>query len=281
MLGHKLYQCYKEVFDTWTCVRSSLKDLEKYGFYDPGKVFQEIDIFDLEKIERITEKLKPDVVINCVGIIKQLPVSKDVIRTLTVNAIFPHRLAELSESKGFRLINISTDCVFKGTKGNYTEEDEADAADLYGRSKNLGEVLQKNCLTIRTSIIGRELGTSHSLVDWFLNNEGGNVKGFVNAIYSGFPTIVFADIIADLIINYPKLEGLYHISSEPINKFDLLNLIKKAFQADIEIEPFEDFRIDRSLSCEKFKSITGFEPLSWETMIEKMAADPTPYRNWK
>lgn len=281
MLGHKLVQTFSDKFDVWTTIRGSVDDLNRYGFYDREKILENTDVFDFENLRRKIEELKPEVVINCVGIIKQLPVSKDVIKTLTVNSIFPHQLAELSSQTGFRLINISTDCVFKGTKGNYTEEDEADAADLYGRSKNLGEVLQENCLTIRTSIIGRELETNHSLVDWFLSNEGGKVKGFVNAVYSGFPTVIFADIIADLIVNHKNLQGLYHISSEPINKFELLKLIKDAYRANIEIEKFEDFRIDRSLNSDKFRNETGFEPLGWAEMIDEMAADPTPYKNWK
>jgi len=281
MLGHKLVQSLDPEFEIFTTVRNTFDDLKKIGFYNKDRTIENIDIFNFEYLREKIELLKPDVVINCVGIIKQLPISKDFIKTLTVNSIFPHQLAELARQLSFRLINISTDCVFKGTNGNYVESDEADASDLYGRSKNLGEVIQENCLTIRTSIIGREIGTSHSLVDWFLSNNGGKVKGFVNAIYSGFPTIIFADIIADLIINHKKLEGLYHISSNPIDKYELLNLIKDAYKADIEIERFEDFKIDRSLNSDKFQKETGFKPLKWAEMINKMAADPTPYKNWK
>lgn len=281
MLGHKLVQALDARFEVWTTIRGKIESLEKYKFYKSENTVENIDIINFEQVKQSIEKIKPDVVINCIGIIKQLPVSKDVINTLTVNSIFPHRLAGLSKHYSFRLINISTDCVFKGTKGYYKENDEADANDLYGRSKNLGEVLQENCLTIRTSIIGRELETTNSLVDWFLSNEGKKVKGFVNAIYSGFPTIIFADIMADLIANQKNLNGLYHISSEPINKFELLKLIKEAYQANIEIELFEDFKIDRSLNSDKFRKETGFEPPSWTEMIKKMAADPTPYNNWK
>ncbi|HQU83940.1 MAG TPA: SDR family oxidoreductase [Pyrinomonadaceae bacterium] len=281
MLGHKLVQQLKDKFDVFVTVRNSLTELEKFGFYELPNVFEKIDILDQESIRKIIEEIKPEVIINCVGIIKQLPVSKDVINTLSINSILPHQLAQLSSNYGFRLINISTDCVFKGTKGNYTEQDEADAADLYGKSKNLGEVLQENCLTIRTSIIGRELETEHSLVDWFLSNRGKKVKGFVNAIYTGFPTIILTDIIANLILNQPELQGLYHISSEPINKYDLLHLINEAYDANIEIELFEDFKLDRSLNSDKFRNETGFKPLTWEQMIKIMADDPTPYNIWK
>lgn len=190
-------------------------------------------------------------------------------------------MAETAEKINARLINISTDCVFDGEKGFYKEEDISNATDVYGKSKNLGEVMGENCLTLRTSIIGRELQTSHSLVEWFLSNRGKSVKGFLNAIYSGFPTIILADIIADLIENHRNLSGLYHVSAEPINKFELLELINEAYQTDIEIEPFADFKIDRSLDSTKFRNETGFNPLSWREMIKIMADDPTPYDEWR
>ncbi|HEV8592767.1 MAG TPA: sugar nucleotide-binding protein, partial [Pyrinomonadaceae bacterium] len=200
---------------------------------------------------------------------------------LTANSIFPQQLAELSADLGFRLICIGTDCVFQGTKGRYTEDDPADALDLYGRSKYFGEVAGENCLTIRTSIIGRELQTSHSLVEWFLGNRGKTVNGYVNAIYSGFPTIILADIISDLILNFRDLNGLYNVSSEPINKFDLLKLINDAYKAEIEIKLFEDFHIDRSLDSSKFSHATGFKAWPWKEMIKIMADDPTPYDVWR
>jgi dTDP-4-dehydrorhamnose reductase len=281
MLGHKLVQQFQAKFDVWATVRGRAADFSDFGLLDTERIIDSVEVEDVDSVRRALEIAKPEVVINAVGIIKQLPSSKDVIKTLEINSIFPNRLAELSREFGFRLICISTDCVFNGEKGNYTEESVPDAYDLYGKSKNLGEVNAENCLTLRTSIIGRELGTSHSLVDWFLSNEGGKVRGFVNAIYSGFPTIVFADIIASLITDNPALQGLYHVSSEPINKFDLLQLIKKYYRANIEVEPFEDFRIDRSLDSTRFRNKTGFEPLEWEEMIRMMAADPTPYDKWK
>jgi len=281
MLGHKLIQAWNERFEVWTTFKGNFTDYENYGIFDKKRTLELIDAEKFETVEKALFEICPQVVFNAVGIIKQLPTSKNVIKTLTINSIFPHRLAESAEKINARLINISTDCVFDGEKGNYTEEDISNATDVYGKSKNLGEVTGKNCLTLRTSIIGRELQTSHSLVEWFLSNRGKKVKGFVNAIYSGFPTIVLADIIADLIENHPNLSGLYHVSAEPINKFELLELINEAYQADIEIEPFTDFKIDRSLDSTKFRKETGFNPPSWREMIQKMAEDPTPYDEWR
>lgn len=281
MLGHKLVQSFQEKFDVWTTLRGTLANVAKFEIFDAEKTIGKIDVADPEAIRKAIELSRPAVVINAVGIIKQLPTSKDVVNTLTINSIFPHRLADLARRFDFRLICISTDCVFAGTKGNYAETDTPDATDLYGLSKYLGEAAGENCITLRTSIIGRELETTHSLVEWFLSNRGKVVKGFVNAIYSGFPTVVFADIIENLILEHPDLNGLYHVSSDPINKLELLELIKARFGLDIEIEPFEDFRIDRSLDSTKFGEATGFVPQSWEKMIELMAADKAPYDKWR
>ena len=278
MLGHKLVQVWRNRYDVWTTVRKSFQHYEQYEIYDRDRTFENTDIQNISSIKETIDRLKPDVVVNAVGVIKQVPSAKNVINTLSINSIFPHQLSELAEEFRFRLINISTDCVFSGERGNYSESDLADARDLYGQSKHLGEVIAENCLTLRTSIIGRELETAHSLVEWFLSNRGKKVKGFVKAIYTGFPTVVLADIISNLIENYPNLNGLYHVSSEPINKFDLLTFINQAFDTNIEIEPNEDFIIDRSLNSNKFRETTGFEPKSWNDMILKMAADDTIYQ---
>ncbi len=281
MLGHKLVQKWQTEFDVFATVRGEFASYEHFGIFEKNKTFDRISAGNFETIETVVKKIAPQVIFNAIGIIKQLPTSKNVIKTLQINSIFPHQLAEVAEKNEARLINISTDCVFDGKKGNYTEADVPNATDVYGKSKNLGEVLTEKSLILRTSIIGRELSTAHSLVEWFLSNRGKTVKGFVNAIYTGFPTIVFADIIADLIKRQPDLRGLYHVSSEPINKFDLLNLIKKSYGVDIEIEPFEDFYMNRSLDSTEFRNQTGFEPLAWEKMVEKMAQDTTPYDSWR
>lgn len=281
MLGHKLVQTLNDRFDLWTTIRGDFHNYEKYKIFERRRTIFDLDVSDTKLLEREVEKIKPDVIINAVGIIKQIKDSKDVIKTLNVNSIFPHKLADIAEKYDSRLICISTDCVFNGEKGNYTEEEPPDAYDLYGKSKNLGEVVGENCLTLRTSIIGRELQTSNSLVEWFLSNKDKKVRGFANAIFSGFPTVFMAEILYDLIVNFKKLSGLYHVSSEPINKFDLLKLIKEAYNIDIEIERFEDFKIDRSLNSTKFRKETGFNPPDWKKLLEMMANDPTHYDIWK
>lgn len=279
MLGHKVLQELSRKFYVWGTIRGKISDSSNYKIFENQNIIENIEVENFETVEKVVKKIRPDVIINAIGVIKQLPSAKNVIKTLTINSIFPHQLSQLAIESNARLITISTDCVFNGKKGNYIETDVSDAIDLYGKSKNLGEVISSNCLTLRTSIIGRELGTSHSLVEWFLNNDVESVKGFTKAIYSGFPTIILSEIISDVIEKFPDLQGLYHVSSEPINKYDLLNLVKKAYGKNIEIIPFDDFVIDRSLDSTEFREATGFQPESWQKMIERMAADNFIYEN--
>lgn len=281
MLGHKLIQQLSPKFDTWGTIRGDYSSVERYNIFDRERIVESVDVENAESIENAISRVHPNVVINAVGVIKQLPTSNDVVKTLMTNAIFPHRVATLTGKYGFRLITVSTDCVFDGAKGGYTDGDVSNATDLYGKSKSLGEVNLENCLTIRTSIIGRELGTQHSLVEWILSNRGKQIKGFTNAIYSGFPTIIFADIIANLIVNQTNLTGIYNVASEPINKFDLVSLINKQYNAGIEVIPDGELKIDRSLDATRFNQLTGFRPQPWSEMIWKMASDTTPYDNWK
>lgn len=277
MLGHKLVQCLSVHFDVYSTIRGSFDNVERYGIFRRDRIIENVDATDGAMLEKVIMETVPDIVINAIGVVKQVPSANDVITTLELNSILPQRLAILSKKLGFRLILFSTDCVFDGGRGMYTEQDTPNALDLYGKSKQLGEVSQENVLTIRSSIIGRELSTSHSLVEWFLSNRGGRVFGYTTAIYSGFPTIVIADIIRGLIVDHPSLSGVHHIASEPINKYELLGLVDEFYDAAIEIEPSDQLVIDRSLDGSAFSSLTGFQPEDWPTMIQKMAEDKTPY----
>lgn len=281
MLGHKLAQVYRERFETWVAVRTGFREYEHYNLFDKDRTLGGVDVFDFDTVIRAFAAARPDVVINAVGVIKQLPTAKDPITALTINSLFPHRLASLCQASGARLITLSTDCVFSGRRGMYTEEMTADAEDLYGRTKLLGEAVGEQSLTLRTSIIGREIKSAHSLVEWFLSNRGGKVKGFAKAIYSGFPTIIMAEIIADVIERHPQLSGMYHVSSEPIDKYELLCLMRDAYGITVEIEREEDFEIDRSLDSRRFREATGFSPATWPEMIAEMARDQTPYDEWR
>lgn len=279
MLGHKLLQVLGQTFDARATCRSVPDGLRRFDWFKERSLITSTDAAEITSFEQAIKTFEPDVVINAIGVIKQIPSAKDVINTLEINSIFPQRLARLAGEFGFRLIQMSTDCVFSGRTGYYSEADLPDAGDLYGQSKRWGEVVEENCLTLRTSIIGHEIGSHHSLVDWFLSNRGGKVKGFTKAIYSGFPTVVFANIIKDIITLHPQLQGLYHLSSEPINKFELISMINSQYRAEIEIEGCDDPEIDRSLNSDRFRTETGFQPQSWPDMIKAMHDDAKIYEN--
>jgi dTDP-4-dehydrorhamnose reductase len=280
MLGHKLCQKLSnhEVIGT---VRKSDQFYRRYeSVYDNVSLIGQIDALDNCLLKETIKDVRPDVVINCIGIIKQIREANDPIVSLKINSLLPHELANFCGEVNARFIHISTDCVFAGTKGYYTEADPSDATDIYGRSKFLGEVNRQGCLTLRTSIIGRELNTASGLIEWFLSNRGNKVKGFRKAIYTGFTTISLADIINAIIINHSDLSGVYQVSSDPIDKYTLLCLVRDAFGVDIEIEADETVRIDRSLDSTKFRSLTGLNLPGWECMIEEMSEDVTPYDSW-
>lgn len=281
MLGHKLWQVFRTGFDTWVTVRGNVREYARYNLFDRQRLIEGVNAFDFDTIVKAIASVQPDVVVNCIGIVKQSPLIKDPTVTLTVNSLFPHKLANLCQAAKARLIHISTDCVFSGRKGMYTEDDVADAEDFYGRSKLLGEVSGQGCLTLRTSVIGRELQTTNGLVEWFLANRNGRVRGYNQAIYSGFTTLAMAEILADIIAHHAELSGLYHVSSEPINKYDLLCLLRDAYRVQIEIEPYPAVCIDRSLDSRRFRAMTSFVPPSWPEMVQAMAKDSTPYDNWR
>jgi dTDP-4-dehydrorhamnose reductase len=276
MLGHQLWQAWQEKFDIYISHRGGSEVLQTNSllnsFNNIEQVINYVAADNLESVIRALELANPNIVINCIGIIKQLLNAKDPIPSITVNALFPHQLAQLCQKYNAKLIQISTDCVFSGDKGNYTEQDNPDPVDLYGRTKLLGEVTSPNCLTIRTSIIGRELNSQNSLVEWFISQKGKTVKGFDRAIYTGFTTQALSQIIEKIILEQPNLKGLWHISSDPITKYQLLNVMNQAFNLGITIEKDESFICDRSLNSQKFRDFTGYTPPTWEKMIAQLAA---------
>ena len=277
MLGHKLWQRLAPEFDTHVTFRKSPHHYSTYGIFDPDRSIGHVSANDLDAISRALASVRPDVVINCIGIVKQDQTAKDPLKSISVNALFPHQLAHECRVVNARLIHISTDCVFTGRSGNYKETDKSDAEDLYGRTKFLGEVEYENCMTVRTSMIGRELSGTHGLIEWFLSQRGKTVRGFKRAIFSGFTTTALADVISLLISKYRTLNGVWHVASEPINKFELLSLVKQFLALDIEILPDDSFICDRSLDAGRFRFETGWAPMAWPEMIQHMAEDPTPY----
>jgi dTDP-4-dehydrorhamnose reductase len=228
-----------------------------------------IDVENYDSLVKAFAAVRPDVVVNCIGLVKQLVGANDPLQAVPINTLLPHRLAALCQATGARLVHISTDCVFAGTKGNYLESDFPDAHDLYGRSKLLGEVDYPHAITLRTSIIGHELTGQKSLVGWFLAQQG-PVKGFTRAIFSGLPTVELARVVCDFILPHPELHGLYHVAAKPINKFDLLKLVAKTYSKAIEIIPADELIINRSLNADRFRRATGYMPPEWPVLVQRM-----------
>jgi dTDP-4-dehydrorhamnose reductase len=281
MLGHKAYQVFSKDFDTWATFLDFNESLRQTGIFDEKKVFSKIDVFQFDSLMKVIDEVRPDFIFNGIGMIKQREEAKIPKVPIYLNSLFPHLLAEYCEKTGPKLIHVSTDCVFSGEKGNYVEDDFPDAEDFYGRTKFLGEINYGNALTLRTSLIGRELFSGVSLVDWFLAQENKSVHGYVNAIYTGLTTIAFCYELKRMMIEFSELRGLYHLSSEKINKFQLLCLIQDLYGLHIEIQPDYDFFCDRSLDSTKYRNLTKFVPHSWEEMIKEMFLDPTPYKRWR
>ena len=284
MLGHKLFQILRERFPgTIATTRENVHvpPLSGVTLLAGSDVLTGVDVVDFDALRTRLERLAPDVIVNCVGVIKQRDEAKRAIPSITLNALFPHRLAEATGAWGGRVIHFSTDCVFSGRRGNYREEDASDADDLYGRSKFLGEVATSNAITLRTSIIGRELTEHRSLLDWFLSQKGRKVRGFRKVIYSGITTNEMANVVSLIIRSFSTLSGLFQVVSEPISKYDLLVLIRETYGLEADIEPDDQDVSDRSMYGGKFHQATGWRAPSWPDMVRALAADPTPYEDWQ
>lgn len=276
MLGHKLWQTLAPRFETYVTFRGAPLEYLPFGIFEESRAIGNVASEQFESVVRAFDVARPAVVVNCIGIVKQDPAASNPISLIEVNSLFPHRLARLAREVGARLIHISTDCVFSGRHGDYTEFATPDAEDAYGRSKLLGEVEAPGCLTLRTSMIGRELRGAQSLLEWFLSQTR-RVQGFKRAFFSGLTTIAFADVIAGLITERPDLNGLWHVGGKSISKFDLLMLLKQTYGLTTQIEPDETFVCNRSLNGLRFFEATGIQVPSWDEMVARMYADPTPY----
>lgn len=270
MLGNAMYRKLSEggEIEVFGTARSS----SVQRFFAPemaNQIIAGVDVENQDSLARVFAEMKPQVVVNCIGLIKQLTDADDPLQALPINAMLPHRLARLCELSCARLVHVSTDCVFAGTKGNYRESDPSDATDLYGRSKHLGEVIYPHTITLRTSIIGHELSSAHALLGWFLAQEG-QVKGYAKAIFSGLPTVELARVVRDVVLPRPELSGLYHVASAPIAKYDLLKLIADVYGKKIEIVPDNALVIDRSLNAERFRDATGYVAPPWPELVRHM-----------
>ena len=273
MLGHELLKQLQGRHDARVTLRQSLEAYASCGLFSMRNAVSDVDVCAPGRVEQVLADFRPQVVINAVGIVKQRPESHDSMLSIEVNSLLPHRLALDCRAVGARLIHLSTDCVFSGESGGYRESDRPDPLDLYDRSKLLGEVTaESGAITLRTSMIGLGLYRKTSLVDWFLAQKG-PVKGYRKAIFSGLTTFEIARVIGALIEKYPDASGLYHLSADPINKFDLLKKLADQLGLKTQIVPVDEPRIDRSLDSTRFRQAFSYTPPSWDAMLAELAGE--------
>jgi dTDP-4-dehydrorhamnose reductase len=274
MLGHTLlrYLAQNPAFEVTATVRQL--DLVQTIFPPElqSRLIPKIDAVRPDTVRDYLYAQQPDIVINCIGLVKQIQKQQAPAAMIAINAVLPHQLANYCARHHSRLIQISTDCVFSGIQGNYRETDPPDPEDLYGITKQFGEIRYPNCLTLRTSIIGHELRGQYGLVEWFLA-QSGPIKGYTKAIYSGLPTVELARFIAMYVLPDPKLEGLFQLSANPISKYELLNLIRHRYGKTIRIEPDDRVECDRSLDSTLLRRRTGYQPPSWDELVDRMYRD--------
>lgn len=281
MLGHKLVQTISATTDyhVYGTVRSLNSDrLSQIPKNNKVTIVSDIHADSLTNLENLLAKARPIAVVNCIGIIKQLPEGSQPLPCIKINSLFPHQLAELTKKVGSRLFHFSTDCVYSGIKGHYQETDPTDPQDIYGKSKALGELNGPGCFTIRSSIIGPELGSKLGLFEWFCSQKGRSVKGYRKALYTGFTTAAMSQILLMLIEKFPEISGVWNVASTPISKYEILGLINSHLKLGITIEEDQSYAVNRTLDGSKFEKATGFRPPTWEQMISQLAQD-TEIRN--
>ena len=262
------YFSIKSNFKCFGTIRKS-SDKKKLKYINKVKLYK-VDFDKSRSLRKVFSMIKPNLVINCIGVVKQVLNNNMNSEIIRVNSFLPHYLSELvNENNEIRFIHFSTDCVFSGLKGRYLESDVTDAKDIYGVSKMLGEVDKSNTLTLRTSIIGQELKTNYSLLNWFLSQKK-QIKGYKNAIFSGLTAPEIAHVIHNYVIPNKKIRGIYHLSGKPISKYDLLYIIKKIYKKKIKIVPDLKIKINRSLNSNLFQKATGYKPPTWNKLIEEM-----------
>lgn len=274
MLGHRLARTLNSDFDfqVWGTSRSPLA-LPEGAVIEPDRHIVGVSALEFETVREVLRRVRPDAVVNCIGIVKQRAESKSAVPSIEINSLFPHRLAMECGDLGIRVIHLSTDCVFTGQKGAYTESDVPDARDMYGRSKLLGELEESGCLTMRTSIIGWALSDFTGLLDWYASNRGSTINGYRNVRFSGLSTESLSRVIGRVIADHPALHGVYQVSADSIDKYSLLKRLDELLGWGTEIVPVDEPVMDRSLDSSRFRQDAAWEPPSWDEMLNELAKD--------
>lgn len=278
MLGHRLFLHLHGNHEVKVTLRHELSAYEEYGLFDSENSYPGVEVRDLDRLLEVMAEFRPEAVVNAVGIVKQRASAKEAIPSLEINSLLPHRLAVMCRATGARLLHMSTDCVFNGRRGGYTEKDVANAEDLYGRSKLLGEVDEPGAITLRTSIVGLELSRKSGLIEWFQAQKG-EIRGFRQAIYSGLTTAEMSRVIERVLVYHPDLHGVWQVASEPIDKYDLLvRLAEVLGRDDIRIVPDDSVEIDRSLSGLAFEEATGYHAPGWNELLQELGNEVSERR---
>ena len=273
MLGHRLLRQFAPRHETRVTLHQPLDAYQRLQVFDRGNAYDRIDVLEPSQVVKVFSDFKPQAAINAAGIVKQRADARNEVLSIEINAIFPHLLARLCREHDTRLVHLGTDCVFSGKKGNYTEKDRPDPEDVYGISKLLGEADGRGALTLRTSMIGPELQRKTGLIEWFLAQKGKTIQGWRKAIFSGLTTAELARVIEKLLTMHPDAHGVYHVSSAPISKFDLLTNLESRLKTGTTINPDESFECDRSLDSTRFRAVFGYSPPTWDAMLDELAAD--------
>lgn len=274
MIGHRIWMEANNTSGTqvFGVVRKSSEYYRNFQIFNEN-VFYETDVSHWENAEKVLNKVQPQFIVNAIGITIRKPEIQNLEKALEVNSFFPHRLLKWAQAHQSKVIHLSTDCVFDGGLGQYTELSQPTAKDHYGKTKFLGEIDGVSALTLRFSCIGRELESKTELLEWFLAQDRKEVKGFGKAIYSGVTTKVVAREVMRVITHFPELCGVFQLSSLPISKYDLLCLIQKVYGTSTSIARSDDYVSDKTLICSRFSEQTGYRSQSWEAMIDELKND--------
>lgn len=270
MLGNAMFRVLAEASDH-EVFGTARSDSARRHFGDAfaQQIVSGVNVENHDSLVGVFASVRPQVVVNCIGLVKQLVSVDDPLQAVLINTVLPHRLASLCLAAGARLVHISTDCVFSGSKGRYLETDFPDAYDLYGRTKLLGEVDYPHAITLRTSVIGHELSGDRSLIGWFLAQQG-SLRGFTRAVFSGLPTVELSRVVRDYVLPRSEVRGIYHVAAQPINKCELLRLVAEVYGKTIKIEPDDQLVIDRSLNADRFRAATGYVAPAWPDLVKRM-----------
>lgn len=278
LLGHMLIRTLSESNDVYGTTRGSADQSSTLAKFLPlDKWIGSVDVSNMRSVEALFEKKPFDVAINCIGLIKQRDGRVSDDQMMQINAEFPHQLANIVNRAGAKLIHLGTDCVFSGSRGNYFETDEPNPTDIYGKSKLMGEINDNQNLTLRTSHIGRELSVKKSFVEWLISQKNRKINGFSHAIYSGLTTKELSQVIAKLLLCNSELVGLFHVSSTPISKLEIINKLNLLLELKLSVNPDSSVQIDRSLNSDKFQKLTGIIPQSWDAMLSDFCKDQKFY----